>query len=64
MPQPQYATLHQLREHELEHQVYIKDLELRLVREIHASRNVLLAAILPLYGTVIVMLIFLYNSKP
>ena len=53
-----------LRELELRIEVRMGDLENRLLREIHSSRNWLIAVVLPLYATQIAVLIFLYNAKP
>jgi hypothetical protein len=57
-----------LREHDLQIEVQLRDLELRLLGAINSSRNwtvgIVVALLIPIYVMVVTVLIFLYNAKP
>jgi hypothetical protein len=57
-----------LREHELQIEVQVRDLEIRLLGAIASSRNwtigIVVALLLPIYVMNVTVLIFLYNAKP
>ena len=57
-----------LRAHDLQIEVQIRDLELRLLGAITSSKNwtigIVVALLVPLYVMNVTVLIFLYNAKP